>query len=263
MKFSFGRNWLSYSTRALDQNKIVLAREAFVSLTRGIDLRRKRFLDIGFGQGISLFLAQEAGADVYGIDSDPICAKALAATARLFPSQPVPKIEIASILDDEFVAAQRAAGGYDVVHSWGVLHHTGEMSKSFQAVAGLVKHRGFLIISIYNRHWTSPFWGAVKWGYNRLPPCAQAGVARGLYPFFYLRARTLAGERMELGQRGMDLEHDIRDWLGGYPYEYASPAQVDQAFTQLGFELLRCDATRGFTGCNEFIFRKKPDNQEK
>lgn len=107
MKFSFGRNWLSYSQSALDQDKVERAREAFGALTSGIELRAARFLDIGFGQGLPLFLAAEAGADVHGIDLDPMCAKAVEATQRFFPGLPVPKIAIASILDDSFVRIQR------------------------------------------------------------------------------------------------------------------------------------------------------------
>src|SRR2546430_15184752 len=102
MKFSFGRNWLSYATTSLDQDKINSARQAFSILTRGIDLRGKRFLDIGFGQGLALFLAAEAGADALGIDVDPISSEALKATHRFFPSILLPHVQIASILDDEF-----------------------------------------------------------------------------------------------------------------------------------------------------------------
>src|SRR5207302_765480 len=117
----------------------------------------------------TLFLAAEAGADVYGIDVDPLCREALEATQRFFPSMPFPRIAITSILDDHFVRKEQERGGFDVVHSWGVLHHTGEMSNAFRNAAALVKPGGFLIISIYNRHWTSPFWRAVKYGFNHIP----------------------------------------------------------------------------------------------
>jgi SAM-dependent methyltransferase len=259
MRFSFGNNWLSYSTRVLDRNKIVSAREAFKSLTRGIDMRNARFLDIGFGQGLPLFLAAEAGADVYGIDVDSICGEAVKATHRFFPSQPLPKIAIASILDEDFVRAQQEAGGFDVVYSWGVLHHTGDMLGAFRNAAAVVKSGGYLIISIYNRHWSSPLWRIVKYGFNHFPPVIQAGIEWASYPFFYSRARSLAPSDGPVALRGMDLRHDIRDWLGGYPYEYASPAEVRQMLSEFGLHFVRCDPTRGFTGCNEFIFRKNTD----
>jgi SAM-dependent methyltransferase len=263
VKFSFGKNWLSYSRDSLDQGKITSARDAFKSLTRGIDLRGARFLDIGFGQGLALFLATEAGADVYGIDADPVCADAVEATRQFFPLATVPKIKIASILDDAFVRSELAVGDFDVVHSWGVMHHTGDMVKALRNAATLVKPGGFLILSIYNRHWTSPFWRAVKWGFNHFPHFMQEGLIFALYPLFYFRARALSGSDGSLSARGMDIRHDMRDWLGGYPYEYASAPEVARALAQLGFIMLRCEPTRGFTGCNEFVFRKKANHQKK
>jgi SAM-dependent methyltransferase len=256
-KFSFGKNWLSYSERALDESKIAAAREAFRNLTRGVSMQGVRFLDIGFGQGLSLFLAAEAGAETYGIDPDPICAEALEATHRFFHSTPFPRISIASILDRGFVQKQLESGGFDVVHSWGVLHHTGDMEKAFGNAAVVLKPGGFLIISIYNRHWTSPLWRAVKWSFNHIPRFAQEAMVFVLYPVFYFRARSLFGHDGSITTRGMDIGYDIRDWLGGYPYEYASRHDVERAFSELGLVMIRCEPTRGFTGCNEFVFQKK------
>jgi SAM-dependent methyltransferase len=256
MKFSFGRNWLSYSKFALNQERIGCAREAFGSLTRGIELRRSRFLDIGFGQGLPLFLAAEAGADAFGIDVDPVCGEALAATGRFFPAVPAPRSRIASILDDDFVRTLQVQGGFDVVHSWGVLHHTGDMAKAFRNASSLVKPGGFLIISIYNKHWTSPIWLAVKYLFNHAPRFLQETIVWALYPFFYFRAWSLSGDEDSITSRGMNVAHDIRDWLGGYPYEYASPSEIKQTFAELGLTMIRCDPTKGFTGCNEFVFQK-------
>jgi 2-polyprenyl-6-hydroxyphenyl methylase/3-demethylubiquinone-9 3-methyltransferase len=256
MKFSFGRNWLSYSQSALDQDKIERAREAFGALTRGIELRGARFLDIGFGQGLPLFLAAEAGADAFGIDVDPVCGEALETTGRFFPSETVPRKKIVSILDDDFVRTQQSEGGFDVVHSWGVLHHTGNMAKAFRNAASLVKPGGFLIISIYNKHWSSPVWLAVKYLFNHVPRFLQKAMAWALYPLFRSRARALYDQESVVTSRGMDLAHDISDWLGGYPYEYASPAEIKKTFGDLGLTLVRCDPTKGFTGCNEFVFQK-------
>ena len=199
--FEFGRNWLSYSERALDQEKVIQARKAFRTLFAGIDLHGRRFLDIGFGQGLPLFLAQEAGADVLGIDLDPLCAAALDATRRFFPVKEQPRILLVSILDPEFLNDQAAAGGFDIVHSWGVLHHTGQMWPAIRNAAALVRDGGYLIISVYNRHWTSPLWRVFKSIFHRLPRPLQDAVVSLLYPIFRWRARTLSQEETA---RGMD-----------------------------------------------------------
>jgi SAM-dependent methyltransferase len=259
MKFSFGANWVSYSTRALNQRRISEARAAFKLFTDGIEMRGTRFLDIGFGQGLPLFLAAEAGADAYGADVDPICGEAIKTTHRFFPSLTLPKVETVSILDDNFVRTQQEAGGFDIVYSWGVLHHTGDMAKAFRNAAALVRRNGFLIISVYNRHWTSPFWRFVKFAFNRCPHFLQETLVGALYPIFYFRVRWLAHRAGPLPARGMDLRHDVRDWLGGYPYEYASPEEVRQRFAELGFRTVRFELAEGFTGCNEFVFRRIDD----
>jgi 2-polyprenyl-6-hydroxyphenyl methylase/3-demethylubiquinone-9 3-methyltransferase len=256
MKFSFGKNWLSYAEVALDDKKIAAAREAFHSLTRGIQMQGARFLDVGFGQGLTLFLAMEGGAHVYGIDVDPICRDALKLTHRFFPLMALPQVTIVSILDDSFVKAQQKQGGFDLVHSWGALHHTGDMARAFRNIASLVRPGGFLVISVYNRHWTSPLWRGVKYSFNQLPHFLQEGMVLALFPIFYFRARFLSEDNEQITVRGMDLRHDIRDWLGGHPYEYASPADVERALSALGLDKVRCDLTRGFTGCNQFVFQR-------
>jgi 2-polyprenyl-6-hydroxyphenyl methylase/3-demethylubiquinone-9 3-methyltransferase len=253
LAFGFGRNWLSYSERALDQDKVKQARAAFGTLFQDIAMRDRRFLDIGFGQGLGLFLAQEAGADVLGIDVDPLCAAALDATHRFFPALKPPRIQLVSILDPNFLREQGAAGGFDIVHSWGVLHHTGQMWNAIRNAAALVKDDGIFVISIYNRHWSSPLWRIFKFIFNHLPRFLQEVSVAMLHPIFRMRARALAKEETS---RGMDLRHDIRDWLGGYPYEYAGLAEVRDSIARLGFDLVRCHPTLGFTGCNEFVFHK-------
>ena len=58
------------------------------------------------------------------------------------------------------------------------------------------------------------------------------------------------------GGRGMDFWHDVRDWVGGFPYEYATAGEV---FTYMrdrhGFELIYLDTHDGHV-CNEFTFRR-------
>ena len=55
---------------------------------------------------------------------------------------------------------------------------------------------------------------------------------------------------------GGDFPHDVRDWVGGFPYEYATAGEV---FTYLhgkhGLELVYLNTHDGH-GCNEFTFRR-------
>jgi len=257
VKFSFGENWKSFSATALTPERVSEARRAFSLLTEKIELPGKSFLDVGFGQGLTLFLAAEAGAVVRGIDSDPQCEEAKNQTRRFFPQIKTPATTVASILDEAFVRDQEALGGYDVVHSWGVLHHTGHMHRAFRNTARLVKPGGALVIAVYNRHWTSPLWKVVKVIYNNAPRPFQETLFRVVRTLSRLREPSLRKKGSAVSQRGMAHAHDLRDWLGGYPYEYAGRDQVVEAFSPFGFNLLTFIPSRGWTGCNQFVFRRR------
>lgn len=255
MKFTFGKNWLSFSKSSLTEKKINTARLAFLDLTKGCELKGNSFLDIGFGQGIALHLAQECGADVVGIDIDQDCGKAIQETNKYFNSSTLPKFEIVSILDADFLS-KLSTKEYHVVHSWGVLHHTGDMNLAIKNAVKLVKPGGFFILAIYNRHWSSPIWTYIKKIYCMLPGVLQEFFLKSCLPFMKIRAKSTRDDKDANTERGMDLLHDIRDWLGGYPFEYASISEIEDLIVNYGFERHRVIETMGWTGCNQFVFRK-------
>ena len=182
MRFEFGENWQSFSKTALNVRKIKEGRNDFQNLFSGIDLKDKSFIDIGFGQGLTLNFAQEAGVNVLGIDIDQDNLTALRELLKKFPEQNEPKTRIVSILGEEFSNRQNSQSKYNIVHSWGVLHHTGSMYKAITNASNLVSNDGYFVISIYNKHWSSPAWRWIKWLYNKSPEIVQ----KLLIWFFYL-----------------------------------------------------------------------------
>jgi SAM-dependent methyltransferase len=255
MRFAFGQNWRSYSQTALTQDRIAQARNAFHELLDGIDLRDKKFIDIGFGQGLSLILALEMGANASGIDIDNDNVGALKITQQAMEYTQTIEARVASILDAFFV--QNHKRSFDIVHSWGVLHHTGDMTRAIENACTLVGDRGYFVCSIYNRHWSSPFWRAIKWFYNKLPTFAQSLIVGLFYPFIWAAKWIVTRENPKKKERGMDFFHDVVDWVGGYPYEYASEKEIRSLVSDKGFECLRVRSAQVPTGCNEFIFQKK------
>ena len=258
--FDFGSNWRHYSARALTTSRVEGAREAFSVLTSGIELKSRSFLDVGFGQGLTALCAADAGAAVYCLDVNPRCAEALELTSQYFLPEAKEKLTLisGSILSaiDVSQLREKSGSGYDVVHSWGVLHHTGDMEKAFANCVGLVKPGGQLIVAIYNRHWSSPLWGCIKRVYCRLPRIGQKTMIWLFVPVIYL-AKLLVTRRNPLEkERGMDFLVDIVDWVGGYPYEYATVDEVLDLGTKYGLKMLRVAPARVPTGCNEFVFTK-------
>ena len=130
------------------------------------------------------------------------------------------------------------------------------MYKAFEATGKLVAKSGLLAIAIYNKHWTSPVWKLIKRTYIKSPAIIRK-ILVWLVFIVKIPAVLIISRRNPFSkERGMSYYTDIVDWVGGYPYEYATPAEVTQFFEQRGFKLKKLIRTKGFTGCNEFVFER-------
>lgn len=257
MQFDFGENWTEFSTTAITPDRIARARSDFRMLFSSIspNVENLTFLDIGFGQGIALMMASELFKRVIGCDINAKCSDALNLTQKHFPNLALePEVFIGSILDRSFADTIVACNGgkFGVVHAWGVLHHTGDMWKAIEIAADMVDSAGYLVLAIYNRHWSSHIWKSVKYLYVNAPRAIQRPMVWGLYWL-----KRLAGYEKGSDYRGMDFYYDIVDWIGGYPYEFASKKEVLAKIEPLGFKLVKYIPTRGMTGCNEYVFVKQ------
>lgn len=262
-QFDFGQNWSEFSDHAANAERAAQARRHFEALMEGVALEGRSFLDIGFGQGFSLLSATAGGADTAGCDINPKCHEVIARNRAHFPSlgdRAIP-LQVGSILDEPVVAALRALppakdGHFDIVHSWGVLHHTGDMARALAHAGSLVRPGGHFVIAIYNRHWSSLPWLAIKATYVHAPRWVQRILVGLLYPVIWLAKLLVTRRNPRSMDRGMDFYYDVVDWVGGYPYEYASIEEMRERCAPLGFELVRAVPAKVPTGCNELVFRK-------
>jgi hypothetical protein len=60
--------------------------------------------------------------------------------------------------------------------------------------------------------------------------------------------------------RGMSFWRDLIDWVGGYPFEVATPEQIFDFYRERGFLLTRLHTCGGGLGCNQFVFEKKSES---
>lgn len=257
MQFDFGNNWKDFSDNALTDEKIQQARDDFRALTESIEIEDKSFLDIGFGQGLSLLIAAEFGARCIGCDINTTCAEVLEYNRRKFPNlrnNSTPLI-VGSILDnDTLMKIGEEKKDYDIVHSWGVLHHTGDMYTAIENSARFVKPGGAFILAIYNRHWTSKIWLEIKRCYNKSPNFVKKLFIIFFIPVIWIAKFVVTGKNPKKQKRGMDFYYNVIDWIGGYPYEYASKDELVRFVEPLGFQCRRVIGATVPTGCNQFIF---------
>ncbi len=264
-RFEFGKNWSRFLT-TLDDQRIAESERAIAEMLEVSDLTGKRFLDIGSGSGLSSLAARRLGASVHSFDYDP---QSVACTAELrqryFPNDDLWTVEEGSALDSDYVAS---LGKFDVVYSWGVLHHTGDMWKALENAHVPLAAGGKLFIAIYNDTGSqSARWRWIKKTYNRLPRVMRTPFAVLVSAPDEAKSLTrsvLTGRPSEYIQswthydrtRGMSHWHDLIDWVGGYPYEVAKPEEIFDFYRARGFMLTKLKCGSVGLGCAEYVFQR-------
>jgi len=279
--FSFGRNWVDYVNNSLGEEEINIARNSLLKYLPENEYANKVFIDIGCGSGIFSLNALRLGCkQVISFDVDKYSIEATRLTKRKFSSL-VPKncqwdIFEGSVLDKSLI--ERLKNKADIAYSWGVLHHTGNMYQAIRNAAQLVKPNGYFVLAIYNRAPSSDYWLEVKKFYNSAPVIIKKLMVYVTFSYIVLHRLLSILKRKILGQpkislfpkdRGMSIFYDVIDWLGGYPYEYATFEEMKNFVEKLGFKLVKAPTkipspkktlfnrtTLNFIGNNQFVFKK-------
>ncbi len=265
-RFEFGKNWTAFLS-VLDEDRIKKAEESLCEMLEVNDLHGKTFLDIGSGSGLFSLAARRLGAKVHSFDFDP---NSVACTTELrhryFENDKNWTVEQNSALDENYV---KSLGTFDIVYSWGVLHHTGDMWKGLENASLPVAENGKIFIAIYNDTGSqSVRWHWIKKTYCRLPnflktPFAVAAILPDelrqlgsavitLQPMSYVKSWT-----SYKNGRGMNRWYDIIDWVGGYPYEVASPEELFEFYKAKGFRLTNLKSKGAGLGCVELVMQKE------
>lgn len=260
--FDFGENWRSYSE--------LVGEEEIAEAVRGVErllpegtLTGRSFLDIGSGSGLHSLAALRLGAErVVAIDLDEESVRTTSTLLSHWAQGDPWSAQVQSVFDLD----PAESGTFDVVYSWGVLHHTGAMWAAIRSAAQMVAPDGLLVIALYRRTRLDRLWIREKRWYTSASTKSQARARRvylALMSLIYrIRGASLDDYKSTYqSSRGMDFEHDVHDWMGGYPYETVAPDEVREFLEPLGFDSVMMPTFKLRTGllgsgCDEFVLRR-------
>ena len=261
--FAFGENWARLA-RQFDAGRVRDAETCMLRLVGRNSLQGLSFLDIGSGSGLhSLAAVHLCCARLLAIDIDPVSVETTRSTLTALAGEAPWECRELSVFDLETAGI----GVFDVVYAWGVLHHSGDMYRAIAAAARHVAPGGLAVFALYRKTPLCRLWRGEKYWYSRAPAWAQR-LARGVYIAVHWTSLIVRGRSIQRfirtypqRNRGMDYYHDVHDWMGGYPYESISAAEIERYLHDLGLTLVRSFTHAGRLGLlgsgnDEYVFRR-------
>jgi SAM-dependent methyltransferase len=259
LRFGFGKNWADFIEKHFSEDALEQSRDHLAGFLRIDSLKGLTFLDIGCGSGLHSLAAWRLGAErIVSFDFDK---ESVATTERIRQGVGAPDnwtVIQGSVLDQTFMASLPKS---DIVYSWGVLHHTGDMWSAVRNATTAMKPDGIYYIALYSAdNYVNPppeYWLKIKRDYNRAGSFGKRIMEWRYLMRFQILPQLRAGRLpMQMfgkyGMRGMTFWTDVRDWLGGYPMDFASFADTQSfGIKELGLDLVNVKTGEG---CTEYLF---------
>jgi len=181
--FKFGENWKNFSN-LIDNNRLKEAVTSLKKLTNKKSLNNLSFLDIGCGSGLSSLAAIQLNCKkIYAIDQDE---QSIKTTKKVLQKSRFKKVKVEK--KDLFMLNEKEK--FDIVYSWGVLHHTGNMLEAIKKSTKMVSKNGMLILALYKKTKLCNLWKIEKYIYKSSPKVIQNFI-KNLFIFLFKLAMIL------------------------------------------------------------------------
>ena len=220
-------------------------------------VKGKKVLDAGSGSGMVSIAFAVMGASVTGVDITSKCiengrkrAKAFGVECRFVQSD----LTMLDLHED-----------FDIIYSWGVLHHTADAKASFFRLVEHLRPGGEIIIAVYLRTAFSSFWNFSRVFYQSSPGFAKTAFRRSasvlLNGYDAVRKALMKKERYML--RGTSNEELVNDWFGVPHRTFHTYTEVYEWFREKGLDYrLVNPATGRFKSTSNFVVRGSRPLQE-
>jgi ubiquinone/menaquinone biosynthesis C-methylase UbiE len=126
-------------------------------------LRGKDVLDVGIGSGIATQMLAEAGANVTGVDLTQWAVETTRHRLDAFGLE-------ADVRQADAEQLPFADASFDLVFSWGVIHHSSDMDRALGELVRVTRPGGRIVLMVYHRH--SLFYVVYR-GFQRFLPLAR------------------------------------------------------------------------------------------
>lgn len=266
LRFGFGQNWAEFIEKNLSDSIVQDSINHMKRFMKRDSLEGLRILDIGCGSGIHSLAMKRLGArEVVAFDYD---VNSVATSKKVREWSGLSEgwhIEQGSVLDKAYL---ESLGKFDIVYSWGVLHHTGSMWEAIKNATIPLNPDSEFYIALYSSDtYIDPppeEWIRIKKAYNYASPLKKKVMELNHLYRQIIVPEMAAGRNFldairNYGSRGMNIWADIKDWLGGYPMEFAGLHETrDFIAEEIGYSLV--NVING-EGCTEYLFANPSENR--
>ncbi len=207
-----------------------------------------RALDAGCGPGVCSLALAERAARVVAFD---LSGDSLRAARRLAEGAGAKRIAFAqgSLLQVPFPDAT-----FDLVWSWGVVHHTADPARALDELARILRAGGTLVLALYWRTLLTPLHEAARRICLRLSPAGRRRVIAAMGTA--VRGAMALGWRHQTRDDNPDVRSQVEDWFFVPEKHFFTPRQVAGLLGARGLTCEIVDPRTGrFKSSSNFVVR--------